>query len=53
MFDINVVECLFGFFGKDCLNKCSENCMNFVSCDRFIGYCNGGCKFGWIGNKCD
>lgn len=35
------------------LNKCSENCMNSASCDRFTGYCNGGCKPGWTGNKCD
>lgn len=49
----NVAECLLGIYGKDCLNKCSENCMNSTSCDRFTGHCDGGCNTGWTGDTCD
>lgn len=48
-----IVECMIGYYGKNCLNKCSIICNVFERCDKIIGCCDGGCKLGWIGNICD
>lgn len=48
-----IAECKFGYYGKDCMGGCSVNCYYTNACDRFTGRCNGGCKTGWMGSKCD
>lgn len=44
-------ECNDGSYGKDCLEKCSENCWN-TKCNHVTGKCIGGCKDGWRGFNC-
>lgn len=48
-----ISECQSGYFGKDCLGRCSVNCYDTSICDRFTGHCTRGCKQGWTGNMCD
>lgn len=48
-----IVECMIGYYGKNCLNKCSIICNVVERCDKIIGCWDGGCKLGWIGNICD
>ena len=45
------IECDAGTFGKDCKSNCSSNC-NRGTCERVNGKCFGGCKPGYMGNKC-
>ena len=45
-------ECPSGFYGTDCVYKCSKNCNKTSRCNRFTGECEGGCKPGWIGAMC-
>ena len=47
-----IVECVNGFYGKNCEEICSTNC-NSKSCDPKTGQCVGGCQEGWIGSECD
>lgn len=47
-----IVECVKGFYGKNCEEICSTNC-NSKSCDPITGQCVGGCQEGWIGSECD
>lgn len=53
MMNLKNVECRQGHNGKDCSQKCSENCYLEDQCDRFNGKCDKGCKPDWIGNTCD
>lgn len=53
MYKIIIVECMIGYYGKDCLNQCSIICNVIIGCDKILGCCDGGCKLGWIGNICD
>lgn len=46
-----IIECMVGYYGKDCLKQCSISCV--LSCNRILGYCDYGCKLGWVGNVCD
>lgn len=48
-----VVGCFVGYFGVNCSKKCSVNCDEINFCDRFIGWCDGGCKLGWKGFYCN
>lgn len=48
----DALDCPNGQFGKDCMNSCSENCIETSRCDRFTGQCEGGCKPGWTGTTC-
>lgn len=50
---IHVAVCQPGYYGNSCTGICSENCFKSTNCDRFTGDCNGGCKQGWMGSKCD
>ncbi len=42
--------CGFGFFGRDCLERC-ENCPR--GCDSETGKCKGSCPAGRFGPNCD
>lgn len=44
--------CPKGYFGPDCLHKCSTYCSGNESCNRFTGVCDEGCKDGWSGPIC-
>lgn len=44
--------CPKGYFGLDCLQKCSTYCSGNESCNRFTGVCDEGCKDGWSGPIC-
>lgn len=48
-----IIECLEGYHGKNCLNRCSVNCKLTNRCDRYTGQCIEGCNPGWIGDTCD
>lgn len=50
---ITIVECMIGYYGKDCSNQCSTTCNVTIGCDKILGRCDGGCKLGWTGNICD
>lgn len=50
---ITIVECMIGYYGKNCSNKCSTTCNVAERCDKITGRCDGGCKPGWTGNTCD
>lgn len=49
---INFTACPHGYFGLDCLHKCSTYCSGNGSCNPSTGVCNNGCKDGWSGSKC-
>lgn len=44
--------CSHGYFGIDCVHKCSTYCSGNGSCSRFTGVCYEGCKDGWSGSQC-
>ena len=55
-----IVECLclfqvcaLGYFGTNCQNACSEHCTNNTLCDHVNGFCIGGCKIGYEGDRCN
>lgn len=48
-----IVECSAGFFGINCVNRCSEKCNLTRVCDRLTGQCDGGCIPGWKGATCN
>lgn len=39
--------CALEFYGRNCLQNCSENCYITRTCDRKTGVCYGGCVAGW------
>ncbi|XP_052105008.1 receptor-type tyrosine-protein phosphatase epsilon-like [Mytilus californianus] len=43
--------CDVGKYGKDCLEECSENCLN-QQCNHVTGECSIGCTDGWQGFNC-
>lgn len=47
-----LTACPHGYFGRDCLHKCSTYCSGNGSCNPFTGVCDNGCKDGWMGLKC-
>lgn len=49
----NIAECQSGYYGKDCTDICSVNCLHDYICDRFTGQCKYGCKSGWTGGRCN
>uniref|UniRef100_K1QMJ3 Multiple epidermal growth factor-like domains 10 n=1 Tax=Magallana gigas TaxID=29159 RepID=K1QMJ3_MAGGI len=42
--------CPYGFFGKDCTDKCNYTC---TGCNDVNGSCDSGCHPGWFGNYCN
>lgn len=49
---MSILECSSGYYGKNCENRCSENCYMTGRCDRVTGQCNRGCKPGWTTKTC-
>jgi hypothetical protein len=41
------IACQAGQYGKNCGQRCSENCRMTNRCNRFTGECDGGCIPGW------
>lgn len=50
---LNLLECPIGYYGRNCLQQCSENCYVTSRCDRVTGQCDRGCKPGWRTITCD
>lgn len=46
-----LTECIQGWYGPKCENKCSDSCKN-KSCIATTGTCLYGCKPGYIGHNC-
>lgn len=49
---ITVIECIDGTYGYNCTNNCSGHCMNGSPCNKTTGYCDKGCKPGYINADC-
>lgn len=49
----NCLECPQGLYGRNCLNKCSENCYMYKACDIKTGVCPQGCVVGWKPPLCN
>lgn len=47
------LECLKGYFGLHCKERCSGKCANSDPCDHISGVCHSGCQDGYIGNNCN
>lgn len=45
------LECVFGYYGSNCLLICFKNCDDF-GCNWVIGFCKS-CLSGKYGNKCN
>jgi hypothetical protein len=45
------LACKIGWFGSNCSEKCSANCIE-QECDKRHGKCTFGCYPGWIGINC-
>ncbi|XP_048741401.2 multiple epidermal growth factor-like domains protein 10 isoform X1 [Ostrea edulis] len=48
----NVYGCPSGFFGRNCSEVCSGNCLHKSTCNVTTGYCDDGCAPGWRGADC-
>ena len=46
-----ILECADGTFGSNCLNDCSNGCVN-VTCHKIDGRCSFGCKKSFVGPSC-
>ncbi|XP_062613537.1 receptor-type tyrosine-protein phosphatase T-like, partial [Saccostrea cucullata] len=44
-------ECRPNFYGANCTEKCSSNCLN-GHCHAINGTCLGGCRSGFLGDQC-
>lgn len=49
---ISILECIYGYYGKKCKKRCSENCYVTRQCNGVTGQCNRGCKPGWTTTTC-
>lgn len=48
-----ILECVNGYYGKNCDNKCSRHCFVSRQCDSVTGQCYGGCQTGWYTKTCE
>lgn len=48
-----IIECMPGFYGNNCEEKCSQKCNTITGCEKITGHCVGGCKIGWKGVFCN
>ena len=46
-------ECVGGWYGLDCHQRCSGHCRDNAVCCHVTGQCDGGCTAGWRGALCD
>lgn len=53
MFFFLLKECPSGYFGMNCIEKCSEHCINKATCDHVSGMCPSGCQDGFVGTHCN
>lgn len=49
MFHLILQAYQYGYFGKDCSEKCDAKCRG---CDIYSGLCDSGCQPGWKGENC-
>lgn len=49
MFHLILQACQYGYFEKDCSEKCDAKCRG---CDIYSGLCDSGCQPGWKGENC-
>lgn len=47
--EVEVYSCQYGYFGKDCNEKCNAEC---TGCNIYSGLCDSGCQPGWKGENC-
>ena len=52
-YQIIVVECEDGTYGKNCVHNCSDNCLNGSPCNKQTGHCDMGCKPGYTTALCN
>ena len=45
-----LIACPYGYFGDDCVTKCSNTC---TGCNKVDGVCDQGCHPGWKGIHCN
>lgn len=45
--------CISGYFGLNCRERCSGQCINNEQCDNMDGVCPNGCLDGYIGTHCN
>lgn len=50
---IPITECELGTFGYDCMNNCSDHCLNNSPCNKETGHCDGGCNLGYTNGDCN
>lgn len=50
---MSILECSYGYYGKNCEKRCSDNCYVTRRCDRATGQCYRGCKRGWTTTTCN
>ncbi|XP_062611196.1 multiple epidermal growth factor-like domains protein 10 [Saccostrea cucullata] len=46
-------KCKAGFYGVNCRQTCSGNCVDRQPCGRVRGHCRNGCTDSWSGLRCD
>lgn len=44
--------CVNGIYGYGCINDCVGYCLNDYLCNKMIGYCDMGCKLGYMNSDC-
>lgn len=47
------IECPSGYFGMNCNEKCSGNCINKETCNHVNGVCPSECQDGFLGIHCN